>query len=318
MAGTKTVKTKINKNVIGRDEVAQVVAVAGGPFGSVFGNTYYVDSTHVAAVDSPGNGVTRVAPFATINYAITRCADNQGDTILVAPNHAEEITEAGGIDVGTAGISIKGTGWGSLRPKITFTTATSATFTVTAANVWIENLWFECDKTGADLVAMVVVSQPHCTLKNCVFTEGAADEQALISVKLSATTADYCTIDNCRIISETAGAAKGVSVDAVVNEFKMIGTNIQGDFGDACLYSASAHLNCLVSNNFMRNDGAGDHAVEFAAAATGIIAWNAVGTAVTAGGAADVMDIGSCKAIENYAADADADTSGVLTPPATS
>lgn len=282
----------------------------------LWGNTYYVDSGATNALDISGGG-TFSRPFATIDYAIGQCTADQNDTILVAPGHAEAIASAGGITCDVAGIRIIGCGWGSLRPAITFATLTTATMTVTAANVWIENLWFECNKTGADHAVMIPITGAHCTLKNCIFTEGTTNEQSLDYVSLDGTGADFCTIENCRFISETAGSSAAIAIDAAVNEFKLINSDIQGDFSEACVHSASAHLNCRVLNNVFRNDGAADHAIEFSAAATGIIAYNMVQTAVTAGGAADAIDCGSCGCVQNFAADADADTSGVLTPPAT-
>lgn len=285
---------------------------------SAWGDTFFVQSTHAHAGDQGGGSVE--VPFKTLDYAIGRCTADQGDIIVVGPGHTEVITAAGGITCDVAGIRIIGDGVGTATPKIIFTTVTTATFLINANNIWIEGLWFECDKTGADLVTMIDINTAsHVTIKNCLFTEGASDEQALRSIILQATSDDYCTIRDCRFISETAGAAAAVDIQAAVNEFAMAGCDLQGDFSVACLMSTSAHLNCRVIDNIMRNDGAADHAIEFTSnSCTGIIAGNWVQTKVTAGGASDSIDIGGCGAIENYAADGDANTSGVLTPPATS
>jgi hypothetical protein len=305
---------KTAKGVIGEFDHEHVSQVAGGPVGSVFGNTWYVDSGATNAADTTNHGQSRKFPFATIDYAIGRCVADQGDTILVAPGHAETVSAAGTIDCDVAGIKIIGCGHGSLRPTITFSTLDTATIEVDAANVWIEGLWFVCNKDS--LQQMIRISAAHCTIKDCVFIEGSA-LQALDYIELDNAAADYCTIQGCRIISETSGSATGIAINAAVNELAIIDCDIQGDFSTACIDSASAHLNCRVLRNVLRNDGASDHAIEFTAAATGIIAWNAIQTAVTAGGASDVIDCGSCGCVENYAADADANTSGVLTPPAT-
>ncbi len=283
---------------------------------SAWGNTFFVQNGHAHAGDVGGGSIE--APFKTLDYAIGQCKADQGDVIVVGPGHTEAITAAGGITMDIAGVRIIGDGIGTLTPKITFTTSTAATFLINADNVSVEGLWFECDKTGADLVAMIDINTAaHVTIKECLFTEGASSEQALRSIILQDATDDYCSIVGCRFISETAGAAAAVDIQAAVNEFAMVGCDIQGDFSVACLMSASAHLNCHVLRNYFRNDGAADHAIEFTDAATGLIADNRAMTAVAAGGASDVFDIGSCGAIENYAADADANTSGKLTPPAT-
>jgi len=287
-------------------------ALSGGR-GSPFSTTFYVDSGADNAGDTTDHGLSPTFPFATIDYAIGQCTASQGDIILVAPGHAETIATAITCDV--IGIKIIGCGFGSLMPTITFATSTTAaTIEVDAANVWIEGLWFEA---GVDqLEQMIRVSAAHCTIKNCVFDEGSSI-QVLDYIELDNVAADFCTIQGCRMISEAAGANTAIAVNAIVNELAILDCDIQGDFATACIDSASAHLNCRVLRNYLRNDQAAGHAIEFTAAATGLIAWNAVQTAVTAGGAADAIDCGSCGCVENYAADADADTSGVLTPPAT-
>jgi hypothetical protein len=287
-------------------------SVADQQTGSVWGNTYYVDSGHGSASDASGKG-TFQQPFATIDYAIGQCTASQGDQIHVAPGHAETIAAATDLVCDVQGVRIIGHGDGTDRPTLTFSTLTTATVEVDAANVWIENIRFVCNKDS--LEQFLRISAAHCTVKNCWFEAGAT--QALDHIELDNAAADYCRIEDCRFFSETAGAATAIAINAAVNDLMIRNCDIQGDWSTGCIDSASAHLNCSIIGNFLRNDGASDHAIEFTAAATGIIAYNAVGTAVAGGGAATVIDCGSCKCIENYAADADADTSGVLTPPAT-
>ena len=279
---------------------------------SIWGSTFYVDSGATEASDSTDHGLSPTFPFATIDYAIGQCTASQGDVILVAPGHTETITGAITFDV--IGVKCIGCGHGSLRPTITFGTNTTATVDVDAANVWIEGLWFAA---GVDsLEQFLRISAAHCTVKDCYFTADS-DYQALDHIELDNVAADYCTIEGCRFLSETAGAATAIAINAVVNEANIIDNDIQGDWSTGAIDSASAHLNCRVLRNVIRNDGSADHAIEFTAAATGIIAYNTIQTAVAAGGASDVIDCGSCGCVENYAADADANTSGKLTPPVT-
>lgn len=289
-------------------------AARAGHWGNPFGQVFYVDSGARKCGDTTNHGRSPMFPFETIDYAIGQCTADNGDTILVAPGHAETVSAGSDIDFDIAGVSVIGCGHGSLMPTITFDTLPTATIDVDAANVVIDGLWFVCDED--QLEQMVRVSAAHCTIRNCVFMEGSA-KQVLDYIELDNTAADHCTIYNCRFISEAAGAVTAIAINAIVNELKIIDCDIQGDYSTGCIDSASAHLNCRILHNVLRNDGASDHAIEFTAAATGIIAWNAVQTAVTAGGASDVIDCGSCGCVENYAADADANTSGKLTPPVT-
>ncbi len=117
---------------------------------------------------SDGNKGTQDAPFATIDYAIGQCAAGRGDIIFVKPGHAETLSAAGAITADIAGVAIIGLGIGTARPTLTLDTATTATISVTAANV---------------------------TFKNMVFSANFAD---IVSV-FTTTTAKYFTVEDCRI-----------------------------------------------------------------------------------------------------------------------
>ena len=103
------------------------------------GNVFYVDSGAANAADQPNNG-TVDAPFATTNYAITRCTANNGDIIHPMPGHAETLTAAAAIAQSIAGIRIFGLGEGASRPRYTFQTAAGASWSFTAASSKIKNI----------------------------------------------------------------------------------------------------------------------------------------------------------------------------------
>lgn len=125
------------------------------------GNVFWVDSGNGRNL-GPG---TVDKPFATIDYAIGRCVANNGDVIMVKPGHTETITAAGGIAVDVAGVSIIGLGNGSDRPTVNFTTSTAATITLSAANVYMNNILFT---GGVDaLGSPIVVSAADVTLEDC-------------------------------------------------------------------------------------------------------------------------------------------------------
>jgi hypothetical protein len=94
----------------------------------------------VAGVDQANaNAGTYQRPYATIDYAVGQCTANRGDIIFVMPGHAETIANATTLSLDVAGIAIIGLGLGSLRPRLTFTTAT-ANIPITAANVVVKNI----------------------------------------------------------------------------------------------------------------------------------------------------------------------------------
>ncbi len=88
---------------------------------------------------SNGNDGSFQKPFATIQYAISRCTANRGDIVIVKAGHAETISSAAILAINVAGVAIVGLGSGSNRPKLTFTTAITANIPVTAANCSISN-----------------------------------------------------------------------------------------------------------------------------------------------------------------------------------
>lgn len=127
------------------------------------GTIFYVDSGHANAADATNNGNAPNEPFATIDYAIGRCAANNGDTIVVASGHTETISAAGGISLDVAGVTIIGQGYGASRPTINLT-ATASTFAISAANCIIDNLLIT---GGIDaIVSSIVVSAADVKISN--------------------------------------------------------------------------------------------------------------------------------------------------------
>src|SRR3989442_11988440 len=80
------------------------------------GKVFFVDSTNAAAKDvSGGYGSDPTTPLKTINFAITQCTADKGDTIYVLPGHAESVSAAAAISIGIAGVHIIGLGTGIKR-----------------------------------------------------------------------------------------------------------------------------------------------------------------------------------------------------------
>lgn len=105
------------------------------------GNIFWVGKTPEGQAGSNGYDGTFNWPFATIDFAVGKCAANHGDIIVVKAGHTETVTTAGAIACDVAGISIIGLGSGGDRPVITFSsTDNTASVTITAASVTIENI----------------------------------------------------------------------------------------------------------------------------------------------------------------------------------
>jgi hypothetical protein len=250
------------------------------------GNVFWVDS----GAGSNGNPGTFKLPFATIDYAIGRCTANNGDLILVKADHAETITAAAGIAADVAGISIIGMGNGDDMPSITFTTATGADVDIDADNVTIKNIRFVC---GIDSqTAMIDVNKKYFVMEGCEFYESSAT--GLTCVDVNGGSANAC--DGARILGNrfycttAANWDRAIELGEVADRVEISGNTIIGDFDDAGIHNPTGKVltNLTISNNMVRNNQAGQHAIELVSACTGQafdnrLVTNALATAFDAG-----------------------------------
>jgi len=289
------------------------------------GNVYFVDSGATNALDAADNSVHGASwdtPFATLNYAISRCTANQGDVILIAPGHAESLsttaTESGSttteVGVDKAGVSIIGLGSGSLRPTFTCTAA-AGQIAVLAANVTIENILMVSNIE--DLTDMITVDADSdgCVIRNCEFRDGAANKEVIAMIDV-ATTVNDLVIDGCRFFStdtNDAGLAAirfaGTGARATIKNCFM-----RGDFNTAAVLGTVGKLtDVLIADNVINNiDATAGKAISLKSDATGAIVRNLVhgGKNTTAPISAD-----ACLACENYATTVETE-SGNLCPAA--
>jgi len=127
------------------------------------GNIWHVNSSTTGATDGAGYGQNPNAPFATWDYAYSKCS--VGDVIYIGPGHTETwSTSANHVTVDVASVKTIGLGNGSSRPTFTLT-HTGATISWTAGGCSIENLLFV---SGVDSITTVAsISGADATIKNC-------------------------------------------------------------------------------------------------------------------------------------------------------
>jgi hypothetical protein len=102
---------------------------------------FWVDSVRGSDLEGINLG-TFQNPYGTIEYANSQCTANQGDVIIVAPTHVENVSATGSLTLDVAGVTVLFLGNGSARGQIQFTTATSARVIVSAADVTLINPLF--------------------------------------------------------------------------------------------------------------------------------------------------------------------------------
>lgn len=285
----------------------------------VTGNVFFVDSN--TGSDTGSSGKSTDVPFATIDYAIGKCAASNGDVIYVFPGHTETIAAAGGITCDVAGISIIGLGNGNLRPTITWS-GTASSCLITAANVTLKNIITTISID--EVVSMFAVSAAGVTFDTVDFKEYGAKGvtgQAL-QFLLTTAAADDLTVMNCRHKQETAGNTAQVWIQLVGTDNSRILNNsiymtVKAATASICISGSTAVVGCDIAGNRIGWLGATvTTPINLVTGSTGIISDNRV-----AGGVAVVADAAitgdMCEMFENYVTNKDgAASSGILDPTA--
>ena len=296
---------------------AQGVAIRRMPaFEAFAGNVWWVSSTR----GSDGNKGTRDRPLATLTKAIGLCTANNGDVIMLMPDHAETITGVGGVTANIAGISILGMGTYNQRPRFLMDLATTVSFLVSAADVTVQNCVFASGH--ADVVTCFDVTGKGFTLVGCEFVDNVVDENFKSCVKFSgaANTSDGAWVIANRFVTPDA-ATLGfilcvddirdmvVRDNFVVSEGTGLATMITCTTAKD-LQFVDVRWNFLSSkatagNLFISNDTASPNN-------SGIIAHNRCGHADVTG-AHELGVVGGCRKFDNLSVSTDA-LSGLVLP----
>lgn len=210
------------------------------PTGFGRGKTFYVDS-NVAGSD----GTSPDTAVATVNAAVALCTANQGDVIVVMPKHAETITAAGGVTVNKAGVSLIGLGLHGQSPTFTFTTANTASFLISAADVYVENFLMVANflnvATAFDVTATGVF------INSVTFRDTSTILNWVAGIKASGAdnTADRLKVENCRFFPTATGSAGFIKLvgnvaQMRVNNNRMISAGTTATaFGASCLINST-------------------------------------------------------------------------------
>lgn len=263
-------------------------------------------------------------PLATLDYAIGLCTADQGDIILVAPNHTETVTGVGGITLDVGGVSVIGLGRGTARPTFLMDGAATVTAAVSDDDISLQNLVF---KAGHSDIAKLfnITTAKHFTVKDCDFLENAANENFLITFLTSTTNdaADGLTIINCKEVgadtSKTYFAHLQGDLDGLVMEDCYVNLAVNtNDLAPILCATGKDLTNCkIMRNHFSRlNNAAKDLMIDNDTTAnTGIVAHNTMLHALTTGEV--LIDLTGVCCVGNYASGA-VDASGYLLPGADS
>ena len=250
-------------------------------------DVWFVGSTVTGATDGDGYGRNPDAPFATLDYAIGNCTASAGDVIYLLPGHAESLTGATSLTMDVAGVRVVGLGWGSLRPTFTLTTATAATWNITAANCTIENILIVGNFLNIAAAMTIGASAHYTTLKAIETRDTSAILGALIQISVAAGATDVAidgykhvtftggltapatnvilcagavdrfSLTNSRIYAHTSAAPVALSAAAskfvTINMVTLVNTDTSAGLGIAVHNSSTGFVDNVVSVNLKNN-----------------------------------------------------------------
>lgn len=262
-----------------------LLANRGAPFLNVApilsaGEIFFVQRTRGS---NNNDGRDSIRPMATWQAAYNKCRANRDDMVVVLPGHTENITTAGGITLGTAGVTTVMKGVGANRPTFTWTTAVGASLNVTAANNVITGIGGPRSGaifavTGIDAVtAGINISAASCILYGHRVVLATASAQATLGI-LTTAAADMLQVEGCEFVGTSdAGTAAAIRIVGGnghhITDNTFIGAYTAGI--GAIENVTTACTNTYVDDNRINNlTAASTKAMVFVATSTGQISRN--------------------------------------------
>jgi len=185
------------------------------------GNVFYVNSA-----GANGDGTTPQSAISTLDAAFALCTANNGDKIIVMPNHAETITGAGGITHDVAGVSVIGLGRGNQRPRFLMDAGTTVTYLISAADAFVTNLDFASGHSNVATCFNVTGVYAH--IDNCRFSNNTTNEDFLVCVTASGAdnTADGLQVTNCQWFTTDTDDDQMISFIGSATDAKILGNRM--------------------------------------------------------------------------------------------
>ena len=243
------------------------------------GDVYWCNNANTA--NSSGGGVTCDAPVDTLIDAQTLCnaqttLSTYSDMVFVGAGHAETITGAAGMTFSKPGVSYIGNGTGRLRPKITFSTATTAQMIITGQGVSFTNFVF--DFTGIDaIVAAISLQAADIQFIDCDFICNSATAGVVrgLYANTSGSPADRLVITGCRFLGPAVNS--GTTTTAQVDIEYGVDYLIQGNYFSGKMTQAVLNATTVLRGNIDTNRfviSTGTVAITMAAGSTPLISGN--------------------------------------------
>lgn len=293
------------------------VPVLGSDMPFITGSAFFVDALN----GNDANKGDKDSPWASIDYALSRCTADAGDGIFLLPNSQETITLSTDLAADKDGVSIIGLGRYESQPSFLLDAA-AGLGTVTANNVMFKNINFIAGY--ADIAQALTITGKGCMLDSCRFTENTTNENYVDVIHAGVADNDYdgLVIRNCEFVMNDAAAVTAIDLLKNAQDVKIIGNRITGDFDAspyAPIYCAATEIqkNILVMGNLIHNVHNDNAAVGISIAntsSTGWIIYNHVGHQDVAGETPILAGAAGLYVGENYASGVLGTASGYLLP----
>lgn len=240
---------------------------------SPLGRDFYVLTS---AQQAKLKGDLRSRSFTTVNAALNSCEATRGDKVYACEGYTETVSSATQWSNIKAGVRVIGLGYGTMRPKFTWSAA-GANIALSAANTTIENCQLEMAGDPAATAALTVtkamdVSATGCKLLGNHFQVGVdADQIITLGILVSST---KCEIAGNTFIGATAAeitAAGTVIRITAADQFDMHDNYLSAALAtdtDGLLESLTTlSIDIRVVGNYWYSNGSGSTcAVDFGAA----------------------------------------------------
>lgn len=243
------------------------------------GVAYFVNNTSGFNGSDGNSGLRPDQPLLTLAKAITLIRANNDDVIYVLAGHAENISAAAFIACSTAGFSIVGLGNGRLRPTFTWT-ATAGTWTVSAANVSIQNCVFVGE--GIDAVTtMFSITADDCEFVGCEFSIGKTSFVPLLGITITGAINRFKFIGNFVHGAAVANCTNFIQIVGGGDGHQFIGNHIKGNFTTSlgCINNITTLCTNIVvrDNVFINATASATKVAVFLTGTTGFIMKNTCG-----------------------------------------
>lgn len=234
------------------------------------GSVWYVNSESTNSQDIDRNdgihGTTMDTPFSTIDFAISCCTASKGDTIIVAPTHAD----ANGFHLDVAGVWVIGQGSGQLKGSVSLATTKEDLVRISADDCMVQNLRIIDANVIGTVTTMMQVDGDDCVLRSISVEQGGAAGDANgttgLTIGVVDGDADHLLIEDCDFyLPDATTWSEGIKFAKDMTGIMIRNTRVRGDFSEAGIdipAAGNAQVDLLIDNCWLENHEPGDHALQ--------------------------------------------------------